>query len=95
MILYDKSRCTIYTPVPWLLWQNIPNVPFFCCCFPLRTELNLSNAGLVPCGPDGKSHALSFGGESDGPCVPVGVGLVGWVPIPSEKHRNGSVLSLS
>jgi len=50
--------------------------------------LNLSNAGLVPCGPDGKSHALSFGGESDGPCVPVGVGLVGWVPIPSEKHRN-------
>ena len=36
----------------------------FSICFPLRTELNLSNAGLVPCGPDGKSHAFSFGGSN-------------------------------
>ena len=31
-------------------WENIKGVHFFL----LRTELNLSNAGLVPCGPDGK-----------------------------------------
>ena len=68
----------------------------FCCCFPLRTELNLSNAGLVPCGPDGKSHALSFGGESEipknrtgAPCVQrwSRIGWMGSNPI-TKNNRN-------